>query len=429
MFLALASVYTVVVVLLMALAGSTLAWMLFAWRHSHSLADTHWRGGRDELSDHSRLSFSLLVPARHEEGVLESTLRRLVAMEHDWFEIIVIVGHDDPGTTAIAHRCAEQYPERIRVVVDYSPEKNKPRALNVGLTAAMGDVIGVFDAEDVVHPRLLAAVERQMVTESTAALQAGVQLMNYWSNWFAVRNVLEYYFWFRSRLHFQASKGFIPLGGNTVFVRRRLLKHLNGWDSDCLAEDCDLGVRLSARGFKVSVAYDADLVTREETPATLGAFIRQRTRWNQGFLQVLFKGDWKVLPDRRQRALALYTLCTPFIQAATGLILPVAVVMMVVGRMPVGIAILSFLPLLPTTLTVAIEHLALQDFARLYGLQTRLRDHAKLFLGTPLFQCVLAFAALRAVFRHYRGQQTWDKTAHLGLHLDGAVAQPQGAAS
>ena len=48
------------------------------------------------------------------------------------------------------------------------------------------------------------------------------------------------------------SKGFIPLGGNTVFVRTELLRDVGGWDGDCLAEDCELGVRLSRRGARSS---------------------------------------------------------------------------------------------------------------------------------------------------------------------------------
>ena len=97
-------------------------------------------------------------------------------------------------------------------------------------------------------------------------VQAGVQLMNVHTNWWSLRNCLEYYFWFRSRLHFHAEKRFIPLGGNTVFTRTELLREVGGWDPNCLAEDCEIGVRLSTRGAVVAVAYDPQAVTREETP-------------------------------------------------------------------------------------------------------------------------------------------------------------------
>ena len=134
-----------------------------------------------------------------------------------------------------------------------------------------------------------------------------MQLLNFYSSWYSLRNCLEYFFWFRSRLHLQAEKGFITLGGNTVFIKRELVEPPPGsdaqwgWDDKCLAEDCELGVRLSSAGKKVVVAYSPEMVTREETPDTLKSFVKQRTRWNQGFLQVYRKGDWRQLPTRRQR--------------------------------------------------------------------------------------------------------------------------------
>jgi cellulose synthase/poly-beta-1,6-N-acetylglucosamine synthase-like glycosyltransferase len=143
--------------------------------------------------------------------------------------------------------------------------------------------------------------------------------MNLQTSWWSLRNCLEYYFWFRSRLHFHANARFIPLGGNTVFARAGVLREVGGWDSECLAEDCELGVRLSTRGAKVVVAYDPDVVTREETPPTLKSLFKQRTRWNQGFLQVLRKGEWRKLPSLRQRMMARYLLSMPFLQAFTGL--------------------------------------------------------------------------------------------------------------
>ena len=87
----------------------------------------------------------------------------------------------------------------------------------------------------------------------------------------------------------------MPLGGNTVFFRREFLealhrRHGRYWDEDCLTEDCKIGILASVLGFKVDVVYIEELVTREETPATLAGFIRQRVRWMQGFIHVFCRG-------------------------------------------------------------------------------------------------------------------------------------------
>jgi cellulose synthase/poly-beta-1,6-N-acetylglucosamine synthase-like glycosyltransferase/putative flippase GtrA len=394
------------------IGGTTLWWMVHAWRTPESLDETGFPGPADE----PQLSFSLIVPARHEKAVLGATLARLAASDHPAFEILVVVGHDDPATAAVAERAARRHPGLIRVLVDTNRRKNKPKALNTALPACRGDVVGVFDAEDEVHPQLLRHVDARFTATRAEVVQGGVQLMNYHSNWYSVRNVLEYYFWFRSRLHFHARKRFIPLGGNTVFVRTEVLRRAGGWDAECLAEDCELGIRLSSLGATVAVAYDPLLVTREETPATLRALLKQRTRWNQGFLQVLRKGEWRRLPTRRQRLLARYTLAMPFLQAFIGLLIPVSLAATIVAKAPTLAALMSFVPLVPVLAVLAVEAVGLGEFCRNYGFRARWRDYLRLVLGTLPYHTLLAFAATRAVARELRGNRTWEKTAHVGAH-------------
>src|SRR5207244_10463718 len=103
--------------------------------------------------------FSLIVPARHEEEVLEQTLTRLCQMDHPDFEIVVVVGHDDPVTREVAESVSQLHPDLVLVVEDDSDPKNKPKALNTALPHCTGEVTGVFDAEDDVHPHLLSHID------------------------------------------------------------------------------------------------------------------------------------------------------------------------------------------------------------------------------------------------------------------------------
>jgi cellulose synthase/poly-beta-1,6-N-acetylglucosamine synthase-like glycosyltransferase/4-amino-4-deoxy-L-arabinose transferase-like glycosyltransferase len=410
--LALYLLYIGVSLALGAVAGTTLAWMLHAWRTPSSLAES--RLDCDELS--TTCSFSLIVPARHEEAVLEVTLTRLVQSDHPDFEVLVVVGDDDPATREVAERTAALYPELVKVVIDGSRPKNKPKALNAALRYCAGTVTGVFDAEDDVHPALLRRVDQCFQRTNADVVQAGVQLMNFRSSWLTVRNVLEYYFWFRSRLHLHARQGFIPLGGNTVFVRTEVLRSVSGWDPDCLAEDCELGVRLSSLGARTAVFYDPELVTREECPPTLRAFVRQRTRWNQGYLQTLARGYWRRLP-LRHRALGAYVLTTPYLLAVAWAMIPIAIGTAVTLKAPIVITLISFLPAVPIVSTLGVEIAGLGDFCRTYGERPSMRDYVRLVVGLPLYQAVLSFAAARAAARELRGERGWEKTTHLGLHL------------
>jgi cellulose synthase/poly-beta-1,6-N-acetylglucosamine synthase-like glycosyltransferase len=400
------------------IAATTLWWMLHAWRTPASLMAT----GFATAAGGPHHSFSLIVPARHEEAVLAATLDRLAASDHPAFEVLAVVGDDDPATHQVAVQAAARHPDLVRVLVDTSQPKNKPKALNTALPVCAGTVTAVFDAEDEVHPELLRHVDGRFTDTGADVVQGGVQLMNYGSNWYALRNVLEYYFWFRSRLHFHAQHRFIPLGGNTVFIRTDRLREAGGWDPECLAEDCEIGVRLSSRGARVAVAYDPDLVTREETPGSLGELLKQRTRWNQGFLQVLRKGEWRRLPTMRQRLLARYTLAMPFLQAFAGVMVPVSLATMILLDLPVLAALLTFVPMVPTLATLAVEAVALGEFCRGYGRRATLMDYLRLLLGTFPYHLLLGGAALRAVLRERRGERGWEKTAHVGAHRGVAQA-------
>ncbi len=395
------------------MAAFTLWWQMHAWRTPETLASTSFDRPDSEVG----LSFSLLLPARHEQAVLEHTIERLLESTHTRYEIIVIIGHDDPETAEVAERAALRDPLRVRVITDTHEKKNKPKALNTALPHCRGDVVGVFDAEDQVHPELLSHVDHAFTSTGADVVQGGVQLINFHSSWYSLRNCLEYFFWFRSRLHLHAEKGFIPLGGNTVFVRTDVIREAGGWDANCLAEDCDLGVRLSSTGKKVVVAYDSDMVTKEETPDSLMSLLKQRTRWNQGFLQVYRKKDWRRLPSRRQRLLARYTLMTPFLQAYSGVVIPVNIAIALFADVPVGVAIMTFLPLITAMVTFVFEVVGLHDFGQQYGLRVRFTHYLKLIVGGPFYQVLLAGAAVRAVWREQRGRNEWELTSHVGAHL------------
>lgn len=422
---ALSAVVILTSLFLGAVGALTLAWMLYAWRTPEGLAATrfvHRERGRRDVPPRR---FSLIVPARHEDAVLMHTLDGLAALQHDNFEVLCVVGDDDPGTAAVAEEAARRHPGLVRVLVDHSVPKNKPKALNTALPECTGDVVGVFDAEDEVSPLLLQAIEAAFHQDRADVVQGGVQLMNIGSSWWSLRNCLEYFFWFRSRLHYHADRSFIPLGGNTVFVRTNLLRAVDGWDPDCLAEDCELGVRLSGLGASISVAYEPALVTKEETPGSLRSLVKQRTRWNQGFLQVLRKGEWRRLESRRQRLLARYTLLTPFLQALAGLIVPVSIAFMLLAKTPPVVTLLGFVPLLLVLASLAIEVIAVHEFGRDFGVRIRARDYVRLVLGTLPYQWLLAAAAVRAAWRELRNERGWEKTEHSGAHRTGGAPAEQ----
>jgi cellulose synthase/poly-beta-1,6-N-acetylglucosamine synthase-like glycosyltransferase len=404
--------------LLGAQAAYSTALMLYAWEDE----ERQLRNRAPASFDPPGLSFTVLLPARHEEAVIQDTIERVVDLDypHELVQVLVVIEAGDHGTIAkVEEKLAELRARgvaHVRLITFDDPPINKPHGLNVGLREATGDVVTIFDAEDEPHRDILRVVDTTMRREGVPVVQAGVQLMNYADRWFSALNVLEYFFWFKSRLHYHVTAGMVPLGGNTVFVQRDELLRLGGWDQHCLTEDADLGIRLSAAGVPMRILYDDRYVTQEETPPTVGQFVKQRTRWNQGFLQVLQKGDWLRLPTWRQRLLALYTLAFPVVQALMMLYVPVSLALMLFAKVSVPVAMVSALPLYALLLQLVISLVGLYEFAGVHGLRPSWLSPLRLLVAYVPYQVLLSFSALRAAWRHLKGVNTWEKTQHVGAH-------------
>lgn len=400
---------------LFAQALFSLYMMLYSWEHPERLAAS---GGPKAFLP-PRHSFTVLLPARHEEAVIYGTIQSVWAANYpaQLLEVVVICHADDAGTIAEAQRAiAAIGSPHVRVETFTGTPINKPRGLNVGLARTGNQVVTIFDAEDDIDPNIFNTVNTLMLQEEVGVVQAGVQLMNFRDRWFSVHNCLEYFFWFKSRLHFHAAVGMIPLGGNTVFVRRDLLERLDGWDEGCLTEDAEIGIRLSAMGERIRVVYDAQHVTREESPATLPQLIKQRTRWCQGFIQVLRKGAWRSLPRLDQRLLALYTLSYPLLQATLLLLWPLMLLAALWIKLPLLVTMVSFLPLYVLLLQLVATVIGARLFTREYGLRLPLLMPVTMTLTFLPYQWLLGASALRAVYRELRRERGWEKTAHTGAH-------------
>ncbi len=361
----------------------------------------------------------MLLPARAEEKVIYDTIHKVWNADylHGLLEILVICHVSDEATIREAERAIQDIGSRtVRVVTFSDPPINKPHGLNVGLANSHNEIVTIFDAEDDVSPDIFRVVNTIFIAEGVNIVQGGVQLMNFRDHWFSAHNCLEYFFWFKSRLHFQAAMRMIPLGGNTVFFKRNLLDMVGGWNQQCLTEDAEIGLRLSTLGEPIRVFYDARIATREETPDSIEQFIKQRTRWHQGFLQILRSGVWRKLPGRKQRLLAFYAFAYPWFQGFSLLLIPIMLGIGIFMKLPVLVALLSFIPLYTLVFQALLSAYGIIAFARDYHLKYSLWDIIKLLLTFIPYQFLQGVSALRATWREIIGRSNWEKTAHVGAH-------------
>ena len=394
----------------------TLTWMVYGWNNL-SEVDSHRSPTEFEAP---QFSFTALLPARHEEMVIKDTVKAINRIDYpeELKQILVLCRQDDVKTIAKVQEVIDELAQpNIELVVFNSYPINKPHSLNNGLRRASHEVVTVFDAEDEPHPDLYHIINTIMLREKADVVQSGVQLMNYLSNWFSALNVLEYFFWFSSGLHFFTKVGQVtPLGGNSVFFKKEYLEKIGGWDELCLTEDADVGIKLTLMGAKIRIVYDERHATQEETPDTTQSFIKQRARWSQGFLQIFAKGDWARLPKLRQRLVAAYILLTPIIQSLLVITLPIGLWIAVNAKLPLIPTLISYTPLYMLVLQFTTHLYGMYEFTRAYKLKFPIWLPLALLVTYYPYQVLLAFAALRGLYRVTLKQNNWEKTAHTNAH-------------
>jgi cellulose synthase/poly-beta-1,6-N-acetylglucosamine synthase-like glycosyltransferase len=255
------------------------------------------------LEDFELPVYTIIAPLRGEEGMVGKLTRALDALDYPRgkLDIKLVVERDDFATlTAI---CALRLPARYEIVV--APPglpATKPRALNVALPAARGELLVVFDAEDDPDPdQLRLAAARFAVDGSIDCLQAALTIENFGDSWLSAMFAIEY-----AALFDLIDPGLaaldlpIALGGTSNHFRVETLRRVGGWDAWNVTEDADLGIRLAVAGARVGALASE---TREEAPAELAAWFRQRVRWQKGWMQTLIVHSRR--PVRFVRALGV----------------------------------------------------------------------------------------------------------------------------
>jgi cellulose synthase/poly-beta-1,6-N-acetylglucosamine synthase-like glycosyltransferase len=143
----------------------------------------------------------------------------------------------------------------------------------------------IYDAEDHPEPDQLrkAVLAFERADARVACVQSRLNFYNPRQNlltrWFAA----EYSAWFDMQLPgLAALRTVIPLGGTSNHFVTRVLHEVHGWDAYNVTEDCDLGVRLCRAGY---TARMLETTTWEEACGSFPFWIRQRTRWQKGYIQ------------------------------------------------------------------------------------------------------------------------------------------------
>jgi cellulose synthase/poly-beta-1,6-N-acetylglucosamine synthase-like glycosyltransferase len=229
---------------------------------------------------------TVLAPMLREGPVVRNFVEAVSSLDYpaSRIEVKLLVEGDDAETLDALEGLA--LPEHFEVLpIPPCEPRTKPKALNFGMSYARGEIIAVFDAEDIPSPgqprEAMLAFARG--GHDLAVVQAPLVAHNGGRSWIAGQFALEYAIHFGVWLPFLTRLGWpMLLGGTSNYIRRSWLDRVGGWDPWNVTEDADLGIRIARAGGKSAMIR---LPTLEEGPVKIEVWLPQRTRWLKGHLQ------------------------------------------------------------------------------------------------------------------------------------------------
>ena len=242
------------------------------------------RKERKEIFPEFTPPLSIIVPAYNEQVGVVSTIESLLQQDYPDFEIVFV---DDGSKDDTYIRVKEAYPNHKFVKVFTKPNGGKASALNFGLKHCSHDFVMCIDADTQLAPNALTEIAKPFANPQIGAVAGNVKVgnkVNMLTHWQSLEYTTAQNF---DRLAFAYLNCITVVPGAIGAFRRKAIGIVGSYETDTLAEDCDLTVRVLRKGYRIAQNNKAMAIT--EAPETYPQFMKQRFRWCFGIMQAFWK--------------------------------------------------------------------------------------------------------------------------------------------
>ena len=361
--------------------------------------------------------YSVLVALHKEAAVAPQIVESMSRL--DWpqsrLEVIYVCEEDDHETQEALASLSLPASHRILAVPPIGP-RTKPKALNFALEQCSGELVVIYDAEDMPDPMQLREAWQRFAVEGPemACLQAPLLVTNAGRGWLSCLFAAEYACHFYGLLPFLDQRGApLPLGGTSNHFRREALEKVGAWDPHNVTEDADLGIRLSRHGYRCSVI---GLPTLEDSPESLADWIPQRTRWIKGWIQTFLVHNRNI--KQLYQNIGITNIILFEILMISFIFSPLLYIISIIGFIFIyfnknQFFILSSYLIYWDVIVFAGGHLSqwilsAASWRKAFGTRIPLAAAATF----PAYWVLGNFAAWRAVWKLVRSPFEWEKTSH-----------------
>jgi len=222
-------------------------------------------------------SITIIIPAHNEERYIAQTIKSVMKADFDGKKEIILV---DDGSKDKTYQIAKQFP--IRII--RTKHRGKSKSINKALSIAKGELIAIVDGDSIIHKNALIEAIKYIKPKDVAAVCSTVKVKNkntFLGIWLHIEQL------YNSLLRGLFSKvnvNIVAPGPLSVY-KKKCLKEINGFETKGYSEDVDVAVRLIKAGYKVECAEKS--ISETNMPVDIKGFIRQRTRFSKGWINIL----------------------------------------------------------------------------------------------------------------------------------------------
>lgn len=228
---------------------------------------------------HKFSSITVIIPAHNEERYIKASIESILNADFNGKKQIIVV---DDGSIDKTYVIASKYKEKVKIL--RTKHSGKSSSLNMALEIAEGEIIAVVDGDSFIHKTALQSLRQEVERENTVAATGIVKVKNrkkYICMWIHIEQLYNSLI----RLLFSKIDANIVTPGPLSIYRKKELLEAKGFSLEGFSEDIDITIRLIRKGYRIGFTDKA--IAETNMPYDIKGFLRQRTRFARGMLNIL----------------------------------------------------------------------------------------------------------------------------------------------
>jgi len=246
---------------------------------------------------------SILIPCHNEEETIQETIEGLDGLHYPDYEVIAINDGSRDETEHILSDLAKEY-KWLRLI-HLRENRGKATALNIGVLSSQSDFLVCVDADAMLDPYALNWMMSHFVKWPNVGAVTGNPRIRNCDSLLCKIQVGEFSAIVGMIKRCQRILGkLFTISGVIGAFRKSALIEVGLWDTDTITEDIDISWKLQTHFW--DIRFEPRALCRILMPGTLKGLFKQRLRWAQGGMEVMFKNLWILTKWKQRRLYFLY---------------------------------------------------------------------------------------------------------------------------